>query len=305
MSKLFISLLLIIVGLLPGGEHKSSLEEKLRSQIDTVAVEQESTDEGFDTVEQARNFQEVSAWSEAAYFADLETNQVLIEKNSDTKLPMASITKLMAALIVVERGDLNDVVTVQSRGTRLGDSTMGLANGERLTVYNLLLGALINSGSDAVLALARHTAGSEAEFVALMNERANILGLRNTQFTNPVGWDEPGHYSTAHDLATLTRVALKNPTIKKIVATKSARAVSIGGRAYILTNTNLLLNERYLGAKTGTTYAAGECLASYYSDGEKEVVGVVLKSPNRFLETDYLIGHINSNFIFEDKNIQK
>jgi D-alanyl-D-alanine carboxypeptidase (penicillin-binding protein 5/6) len=131
-----------------------------------------------------------------------------------------------------------------------------------------------------------------------MNEKATILGLENTQFTNPVGWDETGHYSTVHDLAILTKVALTNPTIKEIVAKKTARIVTGNGRTYILTSTNLLLDGHFLGAKTGTTYAAGECLASYYRDDDKEIVGVILNSPNRFSETKDIVDWVNSNFRF-------
>jgi D-alanyl-D-alanine carboxypeptidase len=302
MSRIILAFFLILVELLPAGQNKSALENNVRDKIDqNQRAEQQITPKrDFQTVEQVKDFKDIAVQARAAYFIDLHSGQVLVEKDSEERLPMASITKLMTALIVIEKTDLNEIVTVPSNETRFGDSTMGLVRSDRLTVYNLLQGLLINSGSDAVLTMAMYTAGTEANFVSLMNERATMLGLSNTQFTNPVGWDEVGHYSTAHDLAILTTVALKNPTIKEIVAKKSALVVSATGRRYLLTNTNLLLSNKFLGAKTGTTYAAGECLASYYVDRDKELVGVVLDSSARFRETSSLIDLVSQRFIFKE-----
>lgn len=303
MSKIILAIFLIFIEILPAGHSKSFLEENIRSRIDgtsgTETVEQSARN--YNVVERAGELTDISARAEAAYFVDLGSGQILVDKNSETKLPMASLTKLMTAMIVIEKADMNELVTVPANETRFGDSTMGLYTGDSLTVYNLLQGLLINSGSDAALTLAKHVSGNPNVFVALMNERARTLGLAKTQFTNPVGWDEPGHYSTAHDMASLTTIALRNPSIREIVAKKTTKVVSAKGRNYLLVNTNLLLGNRFLGAKTGTTYGAGECLASYYRDDDTEIVGVVLNSPSRFLETEELINKIKEGFIFDSE----
>ena len=303
MFKILLATTLLLISFLPNTENKTILEDNIKQQIGrTPRITDEKTyTQPVITTERSESFQPLLTSATAAYFLDIKSGEVLLKKNAEKRLPMASITKLMTALIVMEKLDMNDVLTVPRTSTRLGDSTAGLVYGDRLTTFNLLQGLLINSGSDAALMLAKNISGSEAEFVALMNERATILGLSDTQFTNPVGWDDNGHYSNAHDLAILTSVALRNPTINEIVQKKTAKVVSTAGRTYSLTNTNLLLNDYYLGAKTGTTYDAGQCLASYYKNGDQEIIGVVLNSPDRFSETRQVIEWINNNYIFLPK----
>jgi D-alanyl-D-alanine carboxypeptidase (penicillin-binding protein 5/6) len=300
MYKLILAAFLLLLGPLPNTDLKLTLERNIRDRVDLTSETKPETTlvREISAVEYIDGFRERTALSKAAYFVDVRSGQVLLQKQADKKLPMASITKLMTALVVMEELDPSEIVSIPRNDTRADDSTAGFVYGDRLSVYNLLQGLLINSGSDAALTLAKHTSGNEEKFVAVMNERATLLGLENTQFTNPVGWDETGHYSTTHDLSVLTRVALSNPTIKQIVAKKTARVVSENNRTYILTNTNLLLGTRFRGAKTGTTYEAGACLASYYKDEEKEIVGVILDSPGRFAETEDIINWINNNFQF-------
>lgn len=300
MYKLLLAAGLLLLNILPNTDAKLALERNVRDRIDSTAqiVAQENSKLTVNTAEYLNHFEPKVADAQAAYFIDLASGQVLLEKNADVRLPMASTTKLMTALIIIEDYKPNEMVTVPKLSTHEGDAVVGLIPGDRLTVYNLLQGLLIESGSDAAITLAKYNSGTEADFVAKMNEKATILGLSNTQFTNPVGWDENGHYSTAHDLTILTKAALTNPTIREIVAKKTAKIVTGSGRNYILTSTNLLLDGHFLGAKTGTTYAAGECLASYYRDDEKEIVGAILNSPDRFLETADIVDWINNNFDF-------
>lgn len=304
MFKIFLAAALLLISYLPNTDNKANLENEIKKQIGQTPITTENNNytQSVTTTEKAENFQPLTASAAAVYFLDIRSGEVLLEKNAEKRLPMASITKLMTALIVAERLEMNEVLTVPLTSTRPGDSTAGLVYGDRLTVYNLLQGLLINSGSDAASALAKNISGSEADFVALMNEKATILGLSDTQFTNPVGWDDNGHYSTVHDLANLTSVALSNPTINEIVKKKTAKVVSTTGRTYYLTNTNLLLNDYYLGAKTGTTYDAGQCFASYYRTVNQEIIGVVLNSPNRFSETKQIIEWIDDNYIFPAKD---
>lgn len=303
MFKLILALCLLILTFAPDTDTKLRLQQNLRDKIDSssqVTQSQQIPSDGLTTVDITENFRQKTASAKAAYFVDVKTGQILLKKNSDTRLPMASLSKLMVALVALDQSNLDDVLTVPSSRSHTGDALMYLKEGDRINVDGLLHGILLNSGSDAALTLADGIAGGEAEFVALMNERANTLGLKNTQFLNTVGWDETGNYTTAHDLAILSQVALSNPTIKNIVKKRSALVKSESGRSYLLTNTNYLLDSKnYLGTKTGTTYGAGECLSIYYKDSEKEVVGIVLNSANRFPETAEIIDWISNNYVYQ------
>jgi D-alanyl-D-alanine carboxypeptidase (penicillin-binding protein 5/6) len=193
---------------------------------------------------------------------------------------MASTTKIMTALLALERGNLNQVVTVDVNAADMPDSSvMGLSPGERLTLRDLLYGLLLPSGNDAARQIARTIAGSEPAFVDLMNRRAAELGLADTHYANPHGLDAPGHYTSAADLAKLARIALRNPTFAQIVATQQK---TVKGRAtYDLHSTNPLLGQPGVeGVKTGHTDLAGACLvAAVRRDGHR-VITVVLNSPD-------------------------
>ena len=221
-----------------------------------------------------------SVGARGAVVMDEATGQVLYGKDERRRLPMASTTKMMTALLALERGQLSQVVRVDVNAAEMPDSsTMGLTPGERLTLEDLLYGLLLPSGNDAAVAIARAIAGSEPAFVDLMNQRAAELGLADTHFANPHGLDAPDHYTSAADLARLARVALRNPTFAQIVAT---RHKAVRGRAtYDLTNTNPLLGRPDVeGVKTGHTDQAGSCLvAAFRRDGHR-VLTVVLNSPD-------------------------
>lgn len=241
--------------------------------------------------------------AKSAIFIDRESGKILYEKNKENKLPIASTTKLMTALIVYEKLETDKVIIVPKLTTRPLDSIMGIREGQKFTVLNLLHGLLIESGSDAANALVTAVSGNENSFVALMNEKANLLGLTNTQFTNSVGYDSNGNFSTAYDLAKLSKVFLKNELLSNIVNKSSYIASSESGEKYYLTNTNQLLNGiTYKGLKTGTTFSAGECLISYYEEGDKKIIGVVLDSPARFFEANQATQWIKSNYIWSKEN---
>lgn len=233
----------------------------------------------------ARRLPPLSA--QAALLADSDTNQVLATLDARQPRPTASTTKIMTALLALERANLADQVLISP--TALVDgSTMGLAAGEVLSVEDLLWGLLLNSGNDAAAALAEHVAGSEAAFVQLMNQRAAELGMVNTLFANPHGLDAPDHYSSAYDLWLVTQEALKYPLFREMVATPAHLAA---GRQ--LLNQNELLGS-YPGAdgvKTGTTVAAGQNLVGSVSQNGHREIAVILGSQDRYSDAAALFDH--------------
>ncbi len=223
---------------------------------------------------------------------DLSTGETLYGKNIHARLPMASITKLMTILIILEENDENDVVTISSNAASTSGSTMHLRRGEKITIKNLLYGSLIGSANDAAVALAEHNAGSVEEFVKKMNKRGSELGLINTNFQNPIGFDHPNNYSSAHDIAKLGKFLYNNRFIQESSSIKNIVVHSTNGKyAHKLENTNELLDS-YLtikGLKTGRTQSAGLCLTNIVENenGEK-IITVVLNSPARFTESKIL-----------------
>lgn len=219
--------------------------------------------------------------AKSALLVDQDSGQTLFALHPDDALPPASTAKIMTALIVLQQGNLDDVVTVSAAAAETTGSRMGLVAGETLTVRELLYGLLLPSGNDAAVALAEHVAGSEADFVALMNRTAAELDLKATHFTGPHGMDAAGQTSSAADLLTIARAALKYPIFAQIVATSSAE---VSGMA--LTNTNELLGN-YPGAdgiKTGTTDAGGECLVASATRQGHRLLAIVLGSSDRYAD---------------------
>ncbi len=157
----------------------------------------------------------------AAFLVDMQTGKVLYEKNPDQRLAMASTTKITTAVVALQHARLDSLLRVSHRAATIGESTMVLQEGERLTVRQLLYGLLLNSANDAAITLAEHVAGSEARFVAMMNELARLLHMHNTHYVTSHGLDAPGHYSSARDLATIAIYAMRDPTFRRIVSTLS------------------------------------------------------------------------------------
>lgn len=206
-----------------------------------------------------------------------DDGSVLYEKNADAHCLIASTTKLMTALVCLENDDLDGVFTARARHCAVEGSSMYLKPVERYTVRELLLGLLLASGNDAALAIAEHTAGSEAAFVRLMNQKAQALGLRDTHFENPHGLDAANHYSTARDLATLMRYCMENPAFRELTA---ARAVTVGSQLLVNHNRLLSLCPGCIGGKTGYTRAAGRCLVSCCEREGMRLICVTLSDPD-------------------------
>ncbi len=216
----------------------------------------------------------------SAIVIDAKTGNVLFEKNSNERRPMASTTKIMTALVAIKHGNLADMVTVN--GDVVGPGSLGgidLQPGEQLTLKDLLYALLLPSANDAAVAIADHIGGSVGGFAAMMNQEAVSIGVTNTHFTNPHGLDDPMHYTTAHDLAIIAKTALQNPVFSQIVSTKtySINRPSLGFSEPI-ENENKLLSS-YPGAtgvKTGYTSRAGNCLVSSATRGGVSLISVVL-----------------------------
>lgn len=219
----------------------------------------------------------------SAVLADLDTGQVLFDLNRNERRPIASVTKIMTALLVVERTDLTDVVTVTeaaASGQVSGVSGLGLVPGERIRVDELLYALLLQSANDAAEALAEHVSGSVDAFVEDMNARAEELGMTRTMFTSPNGLDDTG-YSSAADLVRLTRAAYRSPGFPSVVATRFHTVESLDAKPRIVQNRNVLLwlYPGAIGVKTGYTSPAGFCLVGAAQRGDERLVAVVLGAP--------------------------
>jgi serine-type D-Ala-D-Ala carboxypeptidase (penicillin-binding protein 5/6) len=216
-----------------------------------------------------------------------ESEEVLVERAADRRLPMASTTKMMTAIVTLQRAKLDDVVVVPRAAADPGGSTSGLVPGERLTVRTLLTGLMIGSGNDASIALATHVGGgSEARFVALMNSQAAAFGLTNTHFANPHGLDRAGHYSTVRDLVNLGQKTLERPILRQVVANRVATIPGPGGRGTrrLESENDLLSIDRDAdGIKTGHTNGAGYAVVAHARRKRTgiELYAAIIGSPNR------------------------
>lgn len=235
----------------------------------------------------------------AAILMDFTTGKVIFAKNSTERRAPASTTKILTALVALERGELNQVITTSHNASKIGGSSIWLAPGEKHTLKELLYGILLNSGNDASVAVAEGLAGSEVKFAEWMNEKARAIGAKDTCFKNSNGLPEPGHYTTAYDLALITRYALHNPVFAEIVKTKK-KAINWPGREYhrLLVNHNKLLwrYEFADGVKTGYTKQAGRCLVASATKNGQRLIAVVLNSKLMYEDTRKLFEYGFNNY---------
>lgn len=238
----------------------------------------------------------------AACLMDAGTGQVYYGKNADIRREPASLTKIMTAIIAIEKGNLSDVVTVSKRAGAVSmGQDLGLRAGDHLYLEELLKGALLYSANDTTVAIAEHVGGNHDNFVKMMNAKAWALGARNTQFANTNGFHNSNHYTTAYDLALITRYALKNPKFAEIVKTKNYEVTWLGKdkRKKNIQSTNRLLRENFPGidgVKTGTTPMAGNCYIASATRNGRQLIAVVLHSGNRWNDAKNMLEYGFSEF---------
>lgn len=231
---------------------------------------------------------------------ELNSRKVLSSRNKDITLPMASTTKIMTALIIIEDCDIEEVITVPDEAVGVEGSSIYLKKDERINIKDLLYGLMLRSGNDAATALAVHHSGNVEAFAEKMNQRAVMMGLKNTHFTNSSGLPDDAHYTTACDLCEIACIAMKNTEFRKIVSTRNYTGVY---RSFVNKNKMLSLVEGANGVKTGYTVKAGRCLVSSAEREGMNVICVVLNCPDMYERSAELL---NQAFLqYEVKQIDK
>ncbi len=217
---------------------------------------------------------------------ELSTGKIIHSKSKKVRLPMASTTKIMTALLVIEDCDLEEVITVPDAAVGTEGSSIYLKRGEKISVKDLLYGLMLRSGNDSAVALAIHHSGSTENFAKCMNERAKEIGALSTNFKNPSGLPDPEHYTTAEDLCLIACTAMRNQTFKQVVSTQNYTGEY---RSYVNKNKMLKMVEGANGVKTGYTLKAGRCLVSSVEREGMDVVSVVLNCPDMYERSKILI----------------
>lgn len=264
-----------------------------------LADDIDNSDEIIDITKEvsAPSTKELNINSRSYIVLDRKTNEVLFGKNQFEKRKMASTTKIMTALITLERVNLQDNVTVSKKAARTGGSRLGLKANDIITVNDLLYGLMLCSGNDAAVCLAEYVGGSIEEFAELMNQKAKELNLTNTHFVTPHGLDSEEHYTTSYELAILSNYALNNTKFKEIVGTKN-HTININGYPKALSNTNELLGNLsgVYGIKTGFTNGANRCLVTACKRNDMDIICVVLGADTKKFRTQDSIKLIEYTF---------
>lgn len=220
--------------------------------------------------------------AQSAIVMEVQTGRILYARNIYNKLPMASTTKIMTALVALEKGNIKSIVKVPREAVGVEGSSIYLRYNEQISLEDLLYGLMLRSGNDAAVAIAYHISGSVEDFVKLMNKRAKEIGAKNTHFKNPHGLHDDNHYTTAYDLALITRTALLNAKFKEIVSTKKWVAKRDGYNLFYNKNKTLSQFKGGDGVKIGYTRAAGRCLVSSATRNGMQLISVVLNDYNWF-----------------------
>ncbi|QGG48229.1 D-alanyl-D-alanine carboxypeptidase family protein [Heliorestis convoluta] len=228
-----------------------------------------------------------SVTADAVILIDADTGEILYERASMEPRPPASTTKIVTAILGYEMGDPEEETIVSQRAGTTGEASIHLFPGEKVTLGDLLTGALIRSGNDACVAIAEHLAGSEEFFTLWMTTKARLLGARSSQFYNPHGLPHKKHHSSAYDLAVIAYYAIQNPSFAATVKQKYGHLDHREGWPREIRSTNRLLwNYPYAdGIKTGTTRAAGACLVASATKEDRHLIAVVLHSDDRVGDT--------------------
>ena len=245
----------------------------------------------------------VSANSNSAEIVmEVNTGRILHSFNANVKKPMASTTKVLTAITIIDNCNVEDKVKISKESVGIEGSSIYLQEGELLTVKELLYGLMLRSGNDTATALALYKSGSIENFATLMNETARKIGATNSNFTNPHGLHDDNHYTTAKDLAVISCYAMKNDIFREIVGTKKIIIPNtVTGTPRLLLNKNKMLNlcEGSTGIKTGYTKKAGRCLVSSAKRNGMEVVCVVLNCPPMFEQSIKLINDSFSLYAYK------
>ncbi len=262
--------------------------------------------ESIETSASSKSIDSLSINSRAYVVLDRKTNNILIGKNENQIRKMASTTKIMTAIVIIENCNLSDTIEVSKAAASVGGSRLGLKTGDKITIHDLLYGLMLKSGNDCAVLLAEYAGGSIKGFSELMNQKAADLGLKNTHFETPHGLDNENHYTTAFELALLSNYALNNKTFASIVATKSY-TVTINGKNQNISNTNELLGNvnGVYGIKTGFTNGANRCLVSCCKRNDIDIICVVLGADTKSFRTKDSIKLIEYTFQnFKPVNIE-
>ena len=252
-------------------ELEENLEEKELSEVINVA---------------SKSIAEPIINSRIGIIYDRKSGKVIWGKNENKRSAMASTTKIMTCIVVIENADLNAEVKVSAKAAGTGGSRLGLKKDDKITIKDLLYGLMLRSGNDAAVALAEYVGGDINGFAHKMNKKSEELGLKNTHFETPHGLDSDEHYTTAYELAKIADYALKNEMFAKIVGTKE-HTININGYAKQLCNTNELLGylQGVSGVKTGFTNNAGRCLVTSVNRNDFEIITVVLGADTKKIRT--------------------
>ena len=248
-------------------------------------------------------------WADSYIVIDADSGRIIGSKNADVKLPMASTTKIMTTILAIDKiKNLNKVVEIPESCTNIEGSSLYLIPKQKVKVIDLLYGTMLRSGNDAALALANIAAkNNEEKFIVMMNEKADELGAYNTNFINPNGLHDDDHYTTAYDLALISKYAMENDVFREIVSTKKYKAESLNT---VLYNKNKVVHQYEFGSgiKIGYTKAAGRCLVASAKKENTEIIVVVLNDNNWFEDSyklfDWALENYNSyNIVEKDQYI--
>ena len=280
-------------------------EEQKVEEIENTELEEEIEEVDVREIQEevlatSSNAEEMELNSRIALIYDRASGRIMYEKNGNKQTPMASTTKIMTAIVVLENTNLKDTVTITSKAAGTGGSRLGLKKNDKITVNDLLYGLLLRSGNDAAVALAIHVGGSIEEFAQMMNDKAKEMGLTNSHFVVPHGLDNEGHYTTAYELAKMADYALNIAKFKEIVSCKTA-TIYINGYAKNINNTNQLLGSvsGVYGVKTGFTNGAGRCLVTACKRNDLDIITVIIGADTtkiRTTDTIKLIQYAYDNF---------
>ena len=301
MLELIASGLILIQSLLPAvlvARGYESVTNQASSQRVATSPRAVLETPAFAPMPSASSSPELSQDNKATFVYDLASGSVLYEKNADTKLPIASITKVMTALVILQSHSLDEIVTVPQLAPQpFASQAMSIVPGEQFKLSEALMGTLVYSANDMAQALAVWDSGSESQFVSKMNAQAKLWGLTNTEFKDATGLTSNGSMSSARDLSILASIALRSDFFRMATSQPRYSVTTLSGKRYLVTTTNKLLGSGgVIGTKTGYTLEAGECLLSLTSRQGHEIIGVILGSSDRFGQTKTLLNTAYTNY---------